>query len=472
MQSKPNHSSVVQFTAFAEEFPTPAWHSGSDGRCDYFNKAWFAFTGRTPEQELGDGWIQGVYPDDLDRLLATRRRSMDARRPFSVEFRLRHAGGYYQWVTCSGSPLSTTDDNFEGYAGTCFDIDEQKHLEQTLQETRERFLAFMDNLPGFAWIKDADGSYLFINRALEQCTPFDRNWRGKTDAEMFSRYLAAEYQANDRTVRSSRKPIQTIEQTLLNGSRGVALVTKFPIFDRGRQVALVGGCCVDITEQIQLEKTLQTISAELLTAEDKERRRIAREVHDSTYQNMIAVSLNLASVSASLKAAGVQPAANVLDETLSLVTESARELRTLAYALHPPALDDMGLVPAIRAYIEGFSRRSGINIALELPVEDQRFPDSVELALFRIVQEGLSNIYRHAGTQTASLRLVHLSGSVTLEIRDQGLGIAALASNPHTAGVGIAGMRQRLRPLKGQLEIANGNPGTILRVKVPLKDAP
>jgi PAS domain S-box-containing protein len=469
MQRKEKQSSVIECIRFADNFPVPAWQSGIDGRCDYFNKAWFTFAGRTANEELGNGWIDRIHPDDVSRILIMRRESMEARRPFTLEFRLRRADGYYQWVACSGGPRFTANGNFEGFAGTCFDIDEQKNLEQTLRDIRERFLGFMDNLPGFAWIKDHDGSYVYLNRRAEQCKVFQCDWRGKTDLELFSPEIAAEYQANDTKVRESRKPLQTIEQIHMNGNPGVALVTKFPILDRSRGVVLVAGCSVDITEQIQLEQSLQRISAQLLTAEDKERRRIARELHDSTYQNLVAAGLNLASLSASVKA-GVQPAAETLDEIRSIVTETARELRTLAYVLHPPALDDLGLAPAIRTYVEGFSKRTGIAVALELVLDDNRLSDSIELTLFRIIQEALSNMYKHAGTKSASIRLLRLSDSVIMEISDHGRGMPQ-PSNYRRTGMGIDGIRQRLRSVKGELEIANKNPGTLLRVTIPVKEA-
>src|SRR5689334_8542276 len=105
MERKQNQTFVIERISFAENFPTPAWHSGIDGQCDYFNKAWFVFTGRTLDKELGNGWIDGIHPEDVDRILMMRRENMEARRPFSLEFRLRRAGGHYQWVTCSGGPL-------------------------------------------------------------------------------------------------------------------------------------------------------------------------------------------------------------------------------------------------------------------------------------------------------------------------------------------------------------------------------
>jgi signal transduction histidine kinase len=150
-------------------------------------------------------------------------------------------------------------------------------------------------------------------------------------------------------------------------------------------------------------------------------------------------------------------------------------VRTLAYLLHPPLLDEVGLLPAVRWYVEGFTGRSGIHVDLDLG-EFERLPGAMELALFRVIQESLTNIHRHAGSTTASIRLTGTSHAVTLEVQDRGRGLrddlknAAVRSE--ALGVGIQGMRERIRQLGGTFEVAFTERGTTVRVDVPMNGAP
>jgi two-component system NarL family sensor kinase len=157
---------------------------------------------------------------------------------------------------------------------------------------------------------------------------------------------------------------------------------------------------------------------------------------------------------------------------MDLVERSMSGVRTLSYLLHPPLLDESGLLPAVRWYVEGFARRSGIKVDLDAPLTMERLPRDVETTLFRVVQEALINIHRHAQSATARLRL-RLDEDVTLEVQDDGRGmapelVARLMSGGGGSGVGIAGIRERLTPLAGALEIESSERGTTVRAVVPL----
>jgi two-component system NarL family sensor kinase len=233
---------------------------------------------------------------------------------------------------------------------------------------------------------------------------------------------------------------------------------------------------LDVTARHKTERSLVQLSGRLLQMQDEERRRIARELHDHTGQNLAALNIDLAMVLSS--AGGLDPRAKeMLQESIALAEACAREIRTLSYLLHPPLLDELGLVSALRAYAEGYSERTGIRLELDLPAQMQRLPQAIEMALFRIVQEGLSNIHRHSGSPTALIRLKHPDDSVELEIVDHGRGLppATLDQDMASAsriGVGIAGMRERARQLGGSLTIASGETGTTLQVVLPAEGAP
>jgi PAS domain S-box-containing protein len=232
----------------------------------------------------------------------------------------------------------------------------------------------------------------------------------------------------------------------------------------------------DITERKRAEEALRKLSLQFSRAQDKERRRIARELHDSTGQKLAALSMTVGL----LQDATGAPAGKtekMFADCLAMIEQCAQEIRTLSYLLHPPLLDELGLAVAIGDYVEGFSKRSGVRVALDAPPGLERLPDVVELALFRVVQESLGNIHSHARASTARICLARDAEQVTLEVSDQGRGmsaemIRALEAGRGSAGVGIAGMRERLRLLGGRLEIESGGQGTTVRAIIPRREEP
>jgi PAS domain S-box-containing protein len=229
----------------------------------------------------------------------------------------------------------------------------------------------------------------------------------------------------------------------------------------------------DITERKQAEDALRELSGCLLRVQDEERRRLARELHDSTAQTLSALSLNLALVKQRAVLAMDAKASEALAESIELAGRATDELRNISYLLHPPMLDETGLPNALRWFADGFARRTGIRVDLEVPSEFDRLPKDVETALFRVAQESLTNVYRHSGSSTAAVRLALDSGWVTLEARDKGKGLPGEALDkrtgaPITLGVGIRGMRERLHQLGGRLEIESGKIGTRVIAVAPI----
>jgi len=223
----------------------------------------------------------------------------------------------------------------------------------------------------------------------------------------------------------------------------------------------------------ELEKNvdaLRQLSARLLRVQDEERRRMARELHDDTSQNLTAIYLTLSKLN---DPAGVLTPAQqgLVAECLRYTRECSQSIRTLSYLLHPPLLEELGLLPALRAFVGGYGERTGIRVEIEAPEEFARLPQEVELTLFRIVQEGLSNVQRHSGSPTARLRLALESNEVRLELEDAGKGMSPEIlqnSGAVLLGVGIAGMRERVRQLGGHLDISSGAQGTMVKVRLPL----
>jgi signal transduction histidine kinase len=217
---------------------------------------------------------------------------------------------------------------------------------------------------------------------------------------------------------------------------------------------------------------LGNLTARLLQLQDEERRRIARELHDSAGQSLTALALNLSNLGTEIER--LTKSAKTVSDSVVLVNDMSRDIRTISYLLHPPLLDEAGLASALRWYIQGFTERSGIKVDLELPDGFDRLPRDVETAIFRLVQECLTNIHRHSESQSATIGINHSHGEVRIEVQDHGKGIPPEKKlellSAGTPGVGIRGMRERLRQLGGTLEInSDGNgSGTLVVVRLPV----
>jgi PAS domain S-box-containing protein len=230
----------------------------------------------------------------------------------------------------------------------------------------------------------------------------------------------------------------------------------------------------DITERKQAEENVRDLSGRLLQVQDEERRRFARELHDSAGQMLAALSMNLVPLQA--EASKVSPkVANLVKESLDLVGELSKEVRTISYLLHPPLLDELGLSSALRGYVDGFAQRSKIKVDLEIPENFGRLPRELETAIFRVVQECLTNVHRHSGSLRARIRIFRTEKDLRIEVQDEGTGMSpakrSKTGSAGKAGVGIQGMQERIRQFSGTLEI--GTPpkgsGTLVVARLPVE---
>lgn len=217
----------------------------------------------------------------------------------------------------------------------------------------------------------------------------------------------------------------------------------------------------------QRTAALRQLSSRLLSLQDSERRRIARELHDSLGQYLVGLKLNVDMLRQS-------PGREELwSEAEQLMQQCIAEVRTLSYLLHPPTMDAAGFTSAARWYVEGFGQRSGLQVTLDAPSDLGRLPDAVELALFRVLQEALTNVHRHSGAAAAEILVTADAEEVTLEVKDNGHGISPELLSRFRAtgegmGVGLAGIGERVRELGGKLQLESGDRGTLLRVTIPV----
>ncbi|HEY7353858.1 MAG TPA: CHASE3 domain-containing protein [Terriglobales bacterium] len=245
------------------------------------------------------------------------------------------------------------------------------------------------------------------------------------------------------------------------------LVNCFPIREKGT-VSQVGLTVLDVTARRHAEEALRKLSGRLLGIQDQERRRIARELHDSLGQYLAGMKIAIDMLS--VRSPELDP---LLTECADILDKAISETRTLSHLLHPPLLDEAGFASAASWFVAGFSQRSGIPVSLDLPSDLPRLPEAVEIALFRVLQESLTNVHRHSRATSAEIDVEADAEQVTIEIRDHGQGmpreiIQEIEQNGSKLGVGLAGMRERIHELGGIFEVASDNDGTRVRAIIPL----
>jgi PAS domain S-box-containing protein len=265
-----------------------------------------------------------------------------------------------------------------------------------------------------------------------------------------------------------------------DGSRFWANVIITALRDKSGQLVGFGKVTRDFTERMETkaaleksERSLRELSLHLLSTQDQERKRIGRDLHDSLGQYLAVLKLKLESVASLL---GSQPdlAAQDVAQCIRLTDDSIKEVRTVSYLLYPPMLEEMGLKSAIPWYLGGFSSRSGVKTAFKVDEAFGRPTADAELAMFRVLQESLTNVHRHSGSETAEVRLLMRDGNAVLEIEDKGKGFdpAVLEQRGEdwmgALGVGVRGMNERMRQLKGKLEIISQERGTLVRATIPI----
>ena len=231
-------------------------------------------------------------------------------------------------------------------------------------------------------------------------------------------------------------------------------------------------------ELLVVERTaeLQNLSQRLLRVQDEERRRVARDLHDSTGQTLTALKICVSLLQRKLEKDEDKETYDEISGIARLVDEALQEIRTTSYLLHPPTLDESGFTSAAQWFVAGFAQRSGMKVHVDFAPELERLPAAIEIALFRVLQESLTNVHRHSGTSAVEVRFLRQSQAAILEVRDYGRGMPkewlSRVGPAVDSGVGLAGMRERLNELKGGLEIEAADPGTRLRAIVPLLAEP
>ena len=355
-------------------------------------------------------------------------------------------------VSLTISPIRDSSGRVIGASKVARDITERKRSEEiefkiaaTLEESEKRLRAAFSQTYSVLLLLLPDGTVVEANRAALEAMGFTRDQViGRKCWEPWWSALPNEVEILKASVaRAAQGEVVREECSYCTSSGTVRFAdrTLAPVRNENGAVVLIVASGLDITEQKELldkleqrvqvrtqeleqkNAELRKLSARLLQIQDEERRRIARELHDSVGQLLAAINMNISNVSKE-KAKLSTSAAAAISENVKLVEQVSNEIRTLSHLLHPPLLDEIGLLSALKWYIEGFSERSKIKVTADMPSDLGRLPRDVELSLFRIVQECLTNIHRHSGSLTAFVRLARSRQEVTLEVKDEGRGFS------------------------------------------------
>jgi PAS domain S-box-containing protein len=581
--------SEERFRMVADAAPVMIWLVDTDKRCTFVNKGWLEFTGRTMEQELGDGWAEGIHPDDYATCLRTYEEAFEAQREFTMEYRIRTRSGDFAWVLDTGTPRFVADGTFAGYVGAATDI-------SALKQAQERWRSVVEGAPNAMLVVSTDGIITLVNARTEEvfgytraelignpvemllsetlrAQPPDHRRRDAVNStvrttgsvrELLGRrkdgrqvpleiglnsirtpdgqFLLAsiidttERRAAEAMLREGEKRMTMVANAAYLGMwvwdapekhlwtsakwkeihgyapdediRFDALIERVHPEDRdavGRavteacndrsafhilhrlllpdgtvrwisksgwveQMANDGplrlmGISIDVTERKEVEEAAREVSGRLITAQEDERRRIARDLHDDLNQRlaMLSVETDL------LGRMDNDPLAQaIVTNIASRVRDISSEVHKLSYQLHPAKLDQLGLVAAARSFCHELSKQFGVPVEFVHEDIPRDLNNTAALCLYRIVQEALQNVAKHSGATSARVELRRREGRITLAVSDNGRGFD-MATMGHQAGLGLVGMRERVRLMHGQIAFRSApKQGTRIEVTVPL----
>lgn len=502
----------ARFAVLSEAVPYGAWIYNSDGTAELLSTSYLQVLGTQLDAVKSKPWFSLIHEPDRKRAEALWKETVEEGRVWNCEFRVQGSDGDVKYLLSRGAPLPSSNGKIRSYVGFQLDVTEQVRLhdellqlksqlekqvagktEELQEANRHLMLDLADRIKAEIALRDSE-SHLraMFENALDGMLLLDDE-RKVLDANESALQLF-DYSLNDiRELRwDSLIPVERkagLEerwQSFLSGgtTRGEVNVrqsgggTRLVAFS-SRANILPGRHLItlkDITDHREAEDSLRMLSHRLMRLQDDERRRIARELHDSTGQCLAALRMHLDFVGA---AVGALPdeAQKSLREAQEICRTCSADVRTISYLLHPPLLDEVGLLPALEWYVTGFCERSGVKVVEEIEEPAQPFSRELNTALFRIIQEALVNIHKHADSKEARIRLVEEGDQIVLEISDRGKGIdpERLAkrgkderSGMRGFGVGLTGMSERVRQLGGTLEIKAANPGTLIRTRFPI----
>jgi len=471
--------SESRFRLVADTAPVLIWMSGVDKLRNYFNKLWLEFTGRSIDSELGNGWAEGVHPEDLQRCLDTYTEFFDRRDKFRMEYRLRRQDGEYRCVLDIGVPRFDQDCSFVGYIGICVDVADRKKTELALQQktrileeqtallqSREELLKiFVKHVPAAVSMLDRDMRYLQVSDRW--CVDFS------LDSSQLLEHSHYEIFPDlpDRWKQLHRRALEgeTLRADEDRWDReGGTTWLRWEIRPWMNSNGLPGGILIfseDITRRKKIEDSLSEIPRKLIAAQEQERTRIGGELHDDIGQRLALLAIELQQLH---KNSLILPdVRSRMGEFEHQISEIAADVQSLSHELHSAKLQYLGTAGAMRGFCREFGERQKLEIDFQIHDLPSPVSPDTSLCFFRVLQEARHNAAKHSGVRHIEVRLWGTSDEIHLTVKDSGAGFDRKAAK-EGRGLGLISMEERLKILKGTLSIeSQPRHGTAVHARVP-----
>jgi len=456
-----SQESEERFRLVADTAPVLIWMSGTDKLCNYFNKPWLEFTGRSVGAESGNGWAEGVHPDDRQRCMDVYTQAFDGRKEFRMTYRLRRNDGEYRWILNVGVPRFDQSGTFLGYIGIGLDETERKLAE----DVRSRYAAIVESSEDAIIGADRNGVITHWNKGAERLYGYSAGEAIGKDISLLQPADQLESKQVLAKVLDGRqlREYETVRQRK-DGTRVSVALTISPIMDAKGQITGKSAIARDITERKRAEEVLSGMSRRLIEAQEQERTRIARELHDDINQRLALLAVELEQV----RENPMEPEPRLL-ELQRKTQEIANDVQALSHELHSAKLEYLGAVSGMRSWCREFAERRKMEIEFKSSEGLGSVSPDVGLCLFRVLQEALHNAARHSGVGRVEVQLSEDAGEVHLVINDQGRGFE-IERAMQGKGLGLTSMQERVRLMKGKIHIrSTPMAGTTIHVQLPFR---
>jgi PAS domain S-box-containing protein len=463
--------SEARFRWLADHAPVLLWGSGIDKLYTYFNKPWLDFTGRALDLELGEGWAEGVHPEDLRWCLNTYTQCFDRREKFRTEYRLRRYDGEYRWILDIGVPRFEQDGSFVGYMGIAVDVTDRKLVEETLRENKARLLELAEQSRTTHWEVDPKGLFTYVSDVSEATWgyPPDEVIGRMHFYDLHPQEGRDAFKATNFAIMEQKQRFQDIVHAVekKDGRLAWGSVNGIPVLNADGTLRCYQGSCTDVTERKLAEEALLGISRKLIEAHEQERARIGRELHDDIVQRLAMLVVQLDGIQQQLPVSASEFGSQIGD-LRNQASEITCDVQSLSHELHSLKQEYLGIVGATRNFCNEIGERQKVKIDFQSHNIPDTLPTDLFLPLFRVLQEALSNAIKHSGVRRFEVKLWGSAEDIQLTVSDLGAGFDPQAAKNCT-GLGLTSMKERLRLVGGELSIHSQRAlGTTIHARVHL----